>query len=158
MMPYPATIEEVCAALRERGWPALARRLAYFASAADLEPGDAPLTTASALGFWAFLNMVDSDTRVELGCSAEGRICADWRFADARTASIWFLDAEWARFAAKDANGRWVDPDGGGDAAGLKELAAKLVEAGLFTWHPKPIVSRNSTPDITLPDTARVAT
>ena len=157
-MPHPATIDEICAALRERGWPALARRLAYFASTADLEPGDVPLTAASALGFWSFLNMVDSDTRVELGCSAEGRICADWRFADARTASIWFLDAERARFAAKDAKGRWVDPDSGGDTAGLEELAAKLVTAGLFNWHPKLIAPRNSTPDITLPDTARVAT
>ena len=155
-MPYPATLDEIGAALTARGCPALARRLAYFASDADLEPGDVPLTLSSALGFWAFLNMVDSDTRVEIGCSAEGQICADWRFADQRTTSIWFVDEARVRFAAKDAKGRWVDVDGCGDACGLKELAAKLVEAGLFKWQPKPILSRNSTPDSTLPDTAGV--
>ena len=39
-MPPPTTIDEICAALTARGWSALARRLAYFASAEDLEPGD----------------------------------------------------------------------------------------------------------------------
>ena len=157
-MPPPATIDEICAALTARGWPALARRLAYFASAEDLEPGDVPLTVESALGFWAFFSVVESDTRVEIGCSPEGWICADWRFADARTTTIWFLDEERVRFAAKDAAGRWVDMDGGGDAGGLKELASKLVEAGLFTWQQNYPVNGNSIPDITLPDTAGVAT
>ena len=157
-MSYPATIDEICAALRARGWPALARRLAYFASAEDLEPGDVPLTLDSALGFWEFFSAVDSDTRVEIGCSSEGWICADWRFADERTTSIWFLDEERVRFAAKDAAGRWVDLDGGGDAGGWKELAVKLVEAGLFTWQQNYPVNGNSSPDITLPDIAGVAT
>lgn len=157
-MPQPATINEICAALTARGCPALAQRLAYFASTDDLEPGDVPLTLASALGFWDFFSTVESDTRVEIGCSPEGWICADWRFADARTTSIWFLDAEQVRFAAKDATGRWVDIAGGGDACGLNELAAKLVEAGLFTWQQNYPVNGNSNPDITLPDTAKVAT
>ena len=153
-----ATIDEICAALRARGWPALARRLAYFASAEDLEPGDVPLTLDSALGFWAFFSAVDSDTRVEIGCSSEGWICADWRFADERTTSIWFLDEERVRFAAKDAAGRWVDLDSGGDTGRQAEVMVKLVEAGLLQWHQEAQDSRNSQPGTMLPDTAGIVT
>ena len=155
-MPYPATLDEICAALTARGCPALARRLAYFASDADLEPGDVPLTLASALGFWSFFRRVDSEGQVSLTCTAEGWLCGSWDFADRRAASLLFLDAQRALFAATAANGQWVEMDGGGDTGGLDEVTAKLVEAGLFTWHPKPIVNRNSPPDITLPDTAGV--
>ncbi len=37
---HPQTIPEICAALNGRGRPELARRLAYFASEEDLEPGE----------------------------------------------------------------------------------------------------------------------
>ena len=156
-MNQPNTIEEVCAALAEGGREDLARRIAYFASAEDLEEGDAPITVESVLGFWEFFSAVHSDTRVEMGCSAEGQICADWRFEDERGVAIWFLDSQRVRFAATYAPGKWVKIDGG-NAGGLEAVAKKLVEVGLFTWHPEYPVNKNLHPSTTLPDTADVET
>ena len=158
-MPPPATIDEICAALTARGWPALARRLAYFASAEDLEPGDVPLTLDSALGFWAFFSAVDSAGRVDLACSLEGRLSAVWRFAgDERRACVWFNDDGTVDFAATDAGGRWVDLDSGGDTGRQAEVMAKLVAAGLLQWHQEAQDSRNSQPSTMLSDTAGIVT
>ena len=156
-MPSPATIEEVCAALRERGWPALARRLAYFASAADLEPGDVPLTTVSALGFWAFFSRVDSEGQASLTCTAEGRLCGSWDFADRRAASLLFLDAQRVLFAATAADGQWVGIDGGGDTGSGSAVMKKLVAAGLFQWHQEIADGKNWRANTMSPDTAEVA-
>ena len=155
-MPYPATLDEICAALTARGCPALARRLAYFASDADLEPGDVPLTLSSALGFWAFFRQVDSEGQVSLTCTAEGWLCGSWDFADRRAASLLFLDAQRALFAATAADGQWVEIDGGGDTGGLDEVTAKLVEAGLFKWQQPFPDGKNWIPNTMSPDTAEV--
>ena len=158
-MPYPATLDEIGAALTARGCPALARRLAYFASDADLEPGDVPLTLGSALGFWAFFRRVDSEGRVDLACSPEGRLSAVWRFADPeRRACVWFNDDGSVDFAATYAPGRWVDIAGGGDTGSPDEVMAKLVEAGLLQWHQETQDPRNSQPGAMSPDTAGIAT
>ena len=156
-MSYPATIDEICAALRARGWPALARRLAYFASAEDLEPGDVPLTLDSALGFWEFFSAVDSEGKLRTGCSPEGWLCVHWDFEDDRRVSIWFLDSRRVRFAAKGGNGQRVKVDGG-NAGSLAVVTEKLVEAGLFTWQQETLDRKNWRPSTTLPDTAGVAT
>ena len=156
-MPYPTTLDEIGAALTARGCPALARRLAYFASDADLEPGDVPLTLSSALGFWAFFRRVDSEGQVSLTCTAEGWLCGSWDFPDRRAASLLFLDAQRVMFAATAANGQWVEMDGGGDTGGLDEVTVKLVEAGLFKWQQPFPDSKNWLPKTTSPDTAEVA-
>ena len=156
-MPYPATLDEIGAALTARGCPALARRLAYFASDDDLEPGDVPLTLSSALGFWSFFRRVDSEGMVSLTCTAEGWLCSSWDFPDRRAASLLFLDAQRVMFAATAANGQWVEMDGGGDTGGLDEVMAKLVEAGLFKWQQPFPDSKNWIPKTTSPDTAEVA-
>ena len=156
-MPYPATLEEIGTALTARGCPALARRLAYFASDADLEPGDVPLTLSSALGFWAFFRRVDSEGQVSLTCTAEGWLCGSWDFPDRRAASLLFLDAQRVMFAATAANGQWVEMDGGGDTGGLDEVTVKLVEAGLFKWQQPFPDGKNWIPKTTSPDTAEVA-
>ena len=157
-MPYPATIEEIGAALTARGCPALARRLAYFASDADLEPGDVPLTLSSALGFWSFFRRVDSEGRAFTGCSPEGWLCVEWDFDDPRGVSLWFKDARQVMFAATDRAGRWVEFDGGGDTGNLDAALAKLVEAGLFQWHQETAEGKNWRANTTSPDTAGVAT
>ena len=154
-MPPPATINEICAALTAWGWPALARRLAYFASAEDLEPGDVPLTVESALGFWAFFSAVASEGEVFTTCSQEGWLCVNWDFPDARLATVWFLDSRQVRFAAKGVNGQRVKVDGG-NAGSLSVVTEKLVEAGLFTWQQETPDSKNLRPSTTLPDTAGV--
>ncbi len=153
-----ATIDEICAALRARGWPALARRLAYFASAEDLEPGDVPLTLDSALGFWAFFNAVDSEGAVFTTCSQEGWLCVNWDFEDRRGATLWFKDSQRVMFAATDADDQWVKVDGGGDTGSLTAVTEKLVEAGLFTWQQETPDRKNWRPSTTLPDTAGVGT
>ena len=153
-MTTSQTIPEICAALTQQGHPDLAQRIAYFASNEDLEEGDAPVTLESALGFWEFFSAVESDTRVELGCTEDGMICASWRFEDPRLTAIWFLGEDKVRFAAMYAKGQWVDSDSGGDACTLAELVPKLVEVGLFSWRPKHPVSRNLNPGTTLPDIA----
>lgn len=155
-MPPPATIDEICAALTARGWPALARRLAYFASDEDLEPGDVPLTVESALGFWAFFRAVASEGEVFTTCSQEGWLCVHWDFEDRRGASLWFKDSQRVMFAATDAVGQWVDIDGGGDTGSFRVVMEKLVEAGLFTWQQETPDGKNLRPSATLPDTAEV--
>ena len=131
---HPQTIQEVCASLTNRDNPELAQRIAYFASDEDLEEGDVPVTLESALGFLEFFSAVHSDSRVEMGCSAEGQICADWRFEDERGVAIWFLDSQRVRFAATYALGKWVEIDGGGEVGNRLEVTEKLVEAGIFEW------------------------
>ena len=74
------SVAEVCDVLRSWGEPDLADRIAYFASNADLDDGDVPVTLESALGFLAFFGAVESEGQVELGCSQEGWICAEWDF------------------------------------------------------------------------------
>ena len=156
-MPYPATLDEIGAALMARGCPALARRLAYFASDADLEPGDVPLTLASALGFWSFFRRVDSEGRAFTGCSPEGWLCVEWDFDDPRLVSLWFVDDQQVRFAAKGADGQWVKVDGG-NAGSLAVVAEKLVEAGLFQWHQETADGKNWQLGTMSPDTAGVGT
>ena len=154
-MPQPATINEICAALTARGCPALAQRLAYFASTADLEPGDVPLTLASALGFWDFFSAVESEGRVSLTCTAEGWLCGSWDFSDQRGASLLFLDAQRVMFAATDTAGQWVGV-AGGDTGSMAAVSENLVEAGLFTWHQKTPAGKNLRPNTMSPDTAGV--
>ena len=156
-MPYPATLDEIGAALTARGCPALARRLAYFASDADLEPGDVPLTLSSALGFWSFFRRVDSEGRAFTGCSPEGWLCVEWDFDDQRGVSLWFVDDQQIRFAAKGADGQWVKVDGG-NAGSLAVVAEKLVEAGLFQWHQETADGKNWQRGTMSPDTAGVGT
>ena len=56
--------------------PDLADRIAYFASDADLDDGDVPVTLESALGFLAFFGAVESPDGTEsLTCSPEGGFC-----------------------------------------------------------------------------------
>ncbi len=156
-MPYPATLDEIGAALTARGCPALARRLAYFASDADLEPGDVPLTLSSALGFWDFYRRVDSEGRAFTGCSPEGWLCVEWDFDDQRGVSLWFVDDQQVRFAAKGADGQWVKVDGG-NAGSLAVVAEKLVEAGLFQWNQETADGKNWQLGTMSPDTAGVVT
>ena len=160
-MPHLATIQEICAALEEQGYPELARRITYFASDEDLEEGDAPVTLESALGFWEFFQAVDSVgdlDRLDMACSPEGCLSAYWDFPDKRRAAIWFPERELVRFAATDAGGKWVDIDGGGDTGGRWEVGKKLVEAGLFEWSPESPNGESLRPNTTLPGTAGVAT
>ena len=150
----PQTISQICTALTQQGYPNLAKRIAYFASDEDLEEGDVPVTFESVLGFWEFLSDVESEGKLVTSCTAEGQVCADWRFEDARIVAIWFLDFEKVRIAASYAPAKWVEIDGGGEIGSRKEATKRLVEAGLFTWQPKNPVNRNLVPSTTLPDTA----
>ena len=153
----PSTIKEICAALTGRGRPELARRLAYFASEEDLEPGDVALTEESAQGFWEFYRAVESEGVLRTSCSPEGWLCVEWDFEDERGASLWFKDSQQVMFAATADNGTWIRIDQGntGDPAAVAE---KLVEAGLFTWHQDLPAVKNSPPGTTLPGIAGVVT
>ena len=148
------SIEDICSALASSGHPDLAQRITYFASDEDLEEGEAPVTVESVLGFWEFFQAVESKGRLGTGCTAEGQICADWRFEDERLVSIWFLDSHNARFAASYAPVKLVEIEGGGEVGDRIELTEKLVEAGLLTWRPRHTFNRNLIPSTTLPDTA----
>ena len=134
-----ASIAEACDVLRAWGYADLAQRLAYFASDADLDDGDAPLTLASALGFLAFFGAVESDGKAHLGCTTEGWICAEWDFPDLRDAGLWFLDGQRLMYTARGADGRFLDLDNDGSRVGDRAaLTEKLANAGLFTWFKTP--------------------
>ena len=155
------TVAGVCAVLRGWGRPDLADRIAYFASDADLDDGDVPVTLESALGFLAFFGAVESaDGKVDLGCSPEGWICAVWRFPDLRRISIWFVDCDTVMFAIRQADGRFVlDLNNGSEIAGRDFITAKLLESEeWFTWYSDSQASTNLPPPTTSPAIAVRAT
>ena len=130
-----ATIAEVCDVLRAWGHPDLADRLAYFASDADLEDGDVPLTLESAQGFLAFFSSVETDGQLRMGCTQEGWLCVEWDFTDLRDAGLWFLDDRRLMYTACGHEGRFLDLNNDGSKVGDRvALTEKLVNAGLFTW------------------------
>ena len=133
-MKHIRTVSDVCNVLRVWSEDDLAARIAYFASDEDLEDEDIPITDESACGFLSFFGAVKSEGRVSLTCSPEGWLCALWRFSDERRASLWFLDVNRVMFAATNANGDFIEIDGGGDVGNSQEVMTKLIEAGLLTW------------------------
>ena len=145
-------MEDVCEILRTWGEYDLADRMAYFASDADLEEGDVPVTLESALGFLSFFASVKSEVRVSLSCSPEGWICAVWRFPDERRASLWFLDSDRVMFAATNADGYFVEIDGGGEVSSSRDVMEKLIQAGLLTWDLDTPNSGSFHTSTTLPD------
>lgn len=138
-----STIGDICSVLRTRGEYSLADRIAYFASDEDLEAEDVPLTLESARGFLAFFSAVKSESRVSLTCSPEGWLCALWRFPDERRASLWFLNDNHVMFSAIDAAEKFIELDSGAEVGSLVEVMAKLVQAGLFTWHLNTLPGKN---------------
>ena len=129
----PATIEEVCAALEEQGYPDLAGRLAYLASDEDLEEGEAPAALTSARAFLAFFSRVQSEGRVNLACSPDGELSAVWRFPDEeRRACVWFLDDIRVTFSATDAAGDFIKVAEDKDSGDPDVVMETLVQAGLL--------------------------
>ena len=152
-MNHVRAIVDVCEILRVWGQDDLAARIAYFASDEDLEEGDIPVTDESARGFLFFFGLVKSEGRVSLTCSPEGWLCAVWRFSDDRRASLWFLGADQVMFSATDANGDFIEIEGGGEVGNSREVMAKLVEAGLLTCRLDMLTSGSFHLMTTLPDT-----
>ena len=133
----PQTIQEVCAALNDLGQLELANRLKYFASDEDLEEGYVAVKPESVLGFWEFFNEVESKGQIDLACSPEGWICAVWKFPDQRRASIWFLDQDNVMYAARKADGYFVDLNQGEDKGKRSTIMKGLLECGeWFTCSP----------------------
>ena len=142
------TVAAVCDVLRGWGRPDLADRIAYFASDADLDDGDVPVTLASALGFLAFFGAVESaEGKVDLGCSPEGWLCADWRFPDNRIVALWFLDRDRVMYAARKADGYFANINNGSEIGSRLLITEKLVGmAEWFRWFRKTPVAASSNP------------
>ena len=156
-----SSIAGVCAVLRGWGRPDLADRIAYFASDADLDDGDVPVTLDSALGFLAFFGAVESaDGTVSLTCSPEGWLLSVWRFPDQRRISLWFVDSDTVMFAVRKSDGRFVlDLNNGSETASRAHITAKLLETEeWFTWYSDKPAAANLTPRITSPAIAAPAT
>ena len=129
------TIPEVCAILQAWRRPDLADRIAYFASNDDLDDGELPLTLDSARGFLAVFGAVDADAKLELACSPEGWLCAEWYFDDARIATIYLLDCHRAMFAARRADGRFTDFGIASPYVDLPMIMENMVAAGILKWY-----------------------
>ena len=129
------SVAEVCDVLRSWGELDLADRIAYFASDTDLDDGDVSVTLESAQGFLAFFGAVESEGQVDLGCSPEGWICAEWFFSNNRLVSVLFPDRDKVDCAARKSDGRFIEINNGGDTGNRSFIMAKLVESGKwFTW------------------------
>lgn len=140
------SVAGVCDVLRGWGRPELADRIAYFASDEDLDDGDVPVTLESARGFLAFFGVVETEGKVEIGCSPEGWICAEWDFPDRRDAGLWFLDGERVMFSIRDFEGLFMEIDSGNRVCSQARITEKLVELELFTWHTGDRAATNSLP------------
>ena len=143
------SVAEVCEVLRGWGRSDLADRIAYFASDEDLDDGDAPVTLESALGFLALFGAVDSEGKVELACSPEGWISAEWYFDDARTATVRLLDYHRVMFAARRHDGDYTDLGIGGEYGDRLAVTEQLVAAGILKWHKTNQSVANSRPATT---------
>ena len=151
---------EVCGILRAWGRPDLAARIAYFASDADLDEGDVPLTLESALGFLAFFGTVESpDGKVDLGCAPEGWICAVWRFPDLRRVSLWFMNSDTVMYAARKSAGHFADLNNGSEVGSRALIAERLLETEeWFSWHSDSPAGANWPQRTTSPAIAAPAT
>ena len=118
------SIAEVCGYLRSLGEEVKARRLEYFASTEDLEPGDKSLTASSACGFMAFYNQVVLDCRISFACSSEGWLCLSLWYSDGRRAGLWFPDDKEVLFAAKNSNGDFIGESEKGSVEDVVNLLA----------------------------------
>ena len=128
-------VEDISHILRFWGEEKLARRIIYFASEEDLEDDDVPLTPESARGFFLFFGLVKSEGDVSLTCSPEGRLCASWKFADKREATLWFLDDNRVMFAATNSDGDFIELSDGNEIGESWKVMTKLIDAGLLTWN-----------------------
>ena len=126
------SIAEACDVLRAWGHPDLADRMAYFASDADLDDGDVPLTLESARGFLAFFGAVETDGKIDLTCSQEGWLCAGLRFEDQRNAALWFMGSDKVMFTAANRDGKFVNIRGGSKTTTTKTIMRKLAAEGLL--------------------------
>ena len=151
---------EVCDTLRAWGRPDLAARIAWFASDADLDEGDVPLTLESALGFLAFFGTVDSpDGKVDLGCAPEGWLCAVWRFPDLRRVSLWFMNSDTLMYAARKSAGHFADLNRGSEVGSRALLTERLLETEeWFSWHSDSPAGANWPQRTTSPAIAAPAT
>ena len=155
------TVAGVCAVLRGWGRPDLADRIAYFASDADLDDGDVPLTLASAVGFLAFFGAVESaDGTESLTCSPEGWLLSVWRFPDLRRISLWFMDCDTVMFAIRKADGKFVlDLNNGSEIASRDFITEQLLQSEeWFTWYRDSQAASNLPPRTMSPDIAAPVT
>lgn len=154
VLPAAHPVAAVCLTLHSLGAGDTAERLAYLASAADLAEGDVPATVDSARAFLDFFVRVKSDAVLNLTCSPDGWLCAEWDFADGRSVCLWFLDYARVMFVAQDCNGDFVAIDGDSEIGLRGELTAKLIQAGFFEWKTPDAAIANSCRNTTLPGIA----
>ena len=130
------TVNDVCRVLSGWGAGEIAERLTYLASDEDQAVGEIPATLASSLGFLAFFSQVSAQAILNLTCSPEGWICAEWDFADGSSVGLWFTDCDNVMSVANDRNGDFVDVDAAdGEEAGLRRtVTQRLVQEGFFAW------------------------
>ena len=147
-------VAAVCQTLHSLGAGDAAERLAYLASAADLADGDVPATVDSARAFLDFFVRVQSAAALNLTCSPEGWLCAEWDFADGRSVCLWFLDDARVMFVAQDRNGDFVAIDGDNAIGPRLELTPKLIQAGFFEWKTPDAAIANSCRNTILPGIA----
>lgn len=147
-------VAAVCQTLHSLGAGDAAERLAYLASAADLADGDVPATVDSARAFLDFFVRVQSAAALNLTCSPEGWLCAEWDFADGRSVCLWFLDDARVMFVAQDRNGDFVAIDGDNEIGPRRELTPKLIQAGFFEWKTPDAAIANSCRNTILPGIA----
>ncbi len=126
------SIAEVCGVLRGWGRSDLADRLAYFASDADLDDGDVPLTLESARGFLAFFGGMETEGKIDLTCSQEGWVCAGLRFEDKRNAALWFIDSNKIMITATNRAGDFINIRGDTHTTTSKTIMRKLAAEGLI--------------------------
>ena len=155
LLPLTHPVAAVCQTLHSLGAGDVAERLAYLASAADLAEGDVPATVDSAYAFLDFFVRAQSAAGVlNLTCSPDGWLCAEWDFADGRSVCLWFLDDARVMFVAQDCNGDFVAIDGDNEIGSRREITDKLIQAGFLEWKTPDAASANSYRNTILPGIA----
>lgn len=131
-LPPSHPVAAVCQTLHRLGAGAVAERLAYLASAADLADGEVPATADSARAFLDFFVRAHSAAALNLTCSPEGWLCAEWDFDDGRSVCLWFLDDACVMYVAQDCNGDFVALDGDNEIGPRRAITEKLTQGGMM--------------------------
>ena len=131
-MEYLDSVASVCRILIDWGAKDVAERLAYLASDEDQEDGDVPATLESVRGFLEFFGQVEHEGILNLTCSPEGWICAEWDFDDGRSVGLWFLDFCEVIFVATESNGDFVDIHNGDETGERQGYNTKISAKGVF--------------------------
>ena len=124
--------------LKETGQPYIAPRLRDLQEVDEDDEDDDPLNAQAILGFLDFVQNVFAQ-EADLGlATAQGWLCAQWKYSDGRILVLWFKNRTDSMLTALDSQGQILQHIGADPKADtLQSISQLLVQEGFFSWSLK---------------------